>query len=388
MDEEFFSAYGDFVEIGTVKGFLKAAQLSPEQFAEMFPEQVQYLEQEYLTTAEKCSLTEELRISAQYRTYLLGLAAERRAAGERYLRQEMNFEEKFAIVEYWGRGYTQDCFVRIVENMLQRKQDVPFYYVRSIDGTEGSSVKYNYSANTTPLLFAESLFSNISYKSVADYAEGADGTVKPVLENRAYDKELFEAMERYLAEMCSVMDHIGLTEREQTERALFEFSLNYYAGHPEDEILADCLGPLTDAVAVNGELSQYAREINVNDMERISRGENAVYGSRDPALSYSRSTAEIQNRLDEIYQGKENLVCVGGSGDDIDEILDYAMVSTPEEEIKKLTDLAESVDTPALRDDVIKDAVSEQGEKVLKGEITPEEAADAIMQKVNIYLAE
>ena len=88
------------------------------------------------------------------------------------------------------------------------------------------------------------------------------------------------------------------------------------------------------------------------------------------------------------YQGKENLVCVGGSGDDIDEILDYAMVSTPEEEIKKLTDLAESVDTPALRDDVIKDAVSEQGEKVLKGEITPEEAADAIMQKVNIYLAE
>ncbi len=309
VDEEFFSAYGDFVEIGTVKGFLKAAQLSPEQFAEMFPEQAQYLEQEYLTTAEKCSLTEELRISAQYRTYLLGLAAERRAAGERYLRQEMNFEEKFAVVEYWGRGYTQDCFVRIVENMLQRKQDVPFYYVRSIDGTEGSSVKYNYSANTTPLLFAESLFSNISYKSVADYEEGADGTVKPVLENRAYDKELFEAMERYLAEMCSVMDHIGLTEREQTERALFEFSLNYYAGHPEDEILADCLGPLTDAVAVNGELSQYAREINVNDMERISRGENAVYGSRDPALSYSRSTAEIQNRLDEIYQGKENLFC-------------------------------------------------------------------------------
>ena len=64
------------------------------------------------------------------------------------------------------------------------------------------------------------------------------------------------------------------------------------------------------------------------------------------------------------------------------------MVPTPEEEIKKLTDLAESLDTPALRDDVIKDTVSEEGEKVLKGEITPEEAADAIMQKVNIYLAE
>ncbi len=307
VDEEFFSGYGDFVEIGTVKGFLKAAQLSPGQFAEMFPEQAQYLEQEYLTPAEKRSLTEELRISEDYHAYLLGLAAERRAVGERYLRQEMDFDEKFAVVEYWGRGYTQDCFVRMVENMLQRKQDVPFYYVRSIDGTEGSSVKHNYSANTTPLLFAESLFSNISYKSIADYAEGADGTVKPVLEDRAYDRELFDAMEQYLAEMCSVMDHIGLTDREQTERALFDFALNYYSGHPEDEILADCLGPLTDAVAVNGELSQYAREISVNDMERISRGENAVCGSRDSALSYARSTEEIRNRLEEIYQGKENL---------------------------------------------------------------------------------
>ncbi len=88
------------------------------------------------------------------------------------------------------------------------------------------------------------------------------------------------------------------------------------------------------------------------------------------------------------YEGKENLVCVGSFGDNMDETLDYAMVPTPEDEIKKLTELAKSLDTPAFRDDVIKDAVSEQGEKVLKGEITPEEAVDAIMHKVNIYLAE
>jgi len=88
------------------------------------------------------------------------------------------------------------------------------------------------------------------------------------------------------------------------------------------------------------------------------------------------------------YRDYESLVCVGSSGDNMDEVLDYAMSPTPEEEIKKFTDLAESLTTPALRDDVIKDVVSEQGEKVLKGEISPEEATEAIMQKVNIYLAE
>ncbi len=87
------------------------------------------------------------------------------------------------------------------------------------------------------------------------------------------------------------------------------------------------------------------------------------------------------------YAGKESLVGVAGGGD-MDEMLDYAMTPTPEEEIQKLTDLAESLTTPALQDDVIKEAVVEQGAKVLKGELSPEEGTDAIMQKVNIYLAE
>ena len=78
----------------------------------------------------------------------------------------------------------------------------------------------------------------------------------------------------------------------------------------------------------------------------------------------------------------------GGSGVNIDERLDYELVPTPEEEIQKLTSLVESLTVPALLDDVIKDSVIEQGAKVLKEEISPEEAAEAIMQKVNIYLAE
>lgn len=83
----------------------------------------------------------------------------------------------------------------------------------------------------------------------------------------------------------------------------------------------------------------------------------------------------------------DGLVGVGG-GINPDERLDYALVPTPEEEIRKLTSLAESLTVPALSDDVIKDSVIEQGAKVLKGEMSPEEATDAIMQKVNIYLAE
>lgn len=61
---------------------------------------------------------------------------------------------------------------------------------------------------------------------------------------------------------------------------------------------------------------------------------------------------------------------------------------TPEEAVAEMTELAESLTTPALKDQVIMDVVVEQGEKVLKGELSPEEGAAAIMQKASIYLAE
>ena len=87
------------------------------------------------------------------------------------------------------------------------------------------------------------------------------------------------------------------------------------------------------------------------------------------------------------YENTSSLVAVAG-GDEMDEMISYEMVPRTEEEIQKLTELAESLTVPALQDEVIKDAVTEQGEKVLKGELSPQEAAAAIMQKVNIYLAE
>ena len=56
---------------------------------------------------------ELIRLSAQnntkYKNLLLEKAKEERKIVNEYLIQEIDFSEKFAFVEYWGRGYTQDC---------------------------------------------------------------------------------------------------------------------------------------------------------------------------------------------------------------------------------------------------------------------------------------
>lgn len=92
---------------------------------------------------------------------------------------------------------------------------------------------------------------------------------------------------------------------------------------------------------------------------------------------------EYQNQ-----QGNESMTMVEGGGISEQESISFNMEPTPKEAIEKITDLAESLKTPAFCDDVIKDAVAEQGVKVLQGEIQPQEATNAIMQAVNIYLAE
>ncbi len=85
------------------------------------------------------------------------------------------------------------------------------------------------------------------------------------------------------------------------------------------------------------------------------------------------------------YEKEQNQIA---SHLDDGEVIEYTQEPTPEEEITRMTELVESLTTPSLQDDVIKQAVVEQGVKVLKGELAPEEGAAAIIQKVNIYLAE
>lgn len=59
-----------------------------------------------------------------------------------------------------------------------------------------------------------------------------------------------------------------------------------------------------------------------------------------------------------------------------------------ESELKVVKDWIGSLNTAALTDDVIKAAVEEQAQQCLTGEITAEQAAKSVIQKVNLYLSE
>lgn len=59
-----------------------------------------------------------------------------------------------------------------------------------------------------------------------------------------------------------------------------------------------------------------------------------------------------------------------------------------DEDISKFFTLVESLDTPALSDSIVKDAVLEESAACLMGEKSEEDACKAILQKVNLHLSE
>ena len=84
--------------------------------------------------------------------------------------------------------------------------------------------------------------------------------------------------------------------------------------------------------------------------------------------------------------GQEAGMSIVVSGDGKEAMLEVEWAT--KEELATLQQMIESLDTAALTDSVISEAVLEQAVECAKGNITAEEATSAVIQKVQIYLAE
>lgn len=73
---------------------------------------------------------------------------------------------------------------------------------------------------------------------------------------------------------------------------------------------------------------------------------------------------------------------------DGEEVYGMEYVNLTQEDVDKITKIIESLESPSMTNRVIQELVLEQGDKYLLGEQGLEETVDAILQKVNLYLAE
>lgn len=303
VDREFWEPYGSFGNITSKDKLLKAMDLTDRQFRKFFPavvlDGVNFTDKKVLN-----GLIDIFKKSESYNQYLMKKGAEERVLVSRYLEQEIDRTEKFAFVEYWGRGYTQDCFVRLWHDIVGEEVDVPYYYSRTVLPTIGHSVRYNFTTNNTAQFFMEGIFANMPYKSIEKY-QVVDGKVEPVIVPVPHDTSLFDSMQRLLPEFAYQYAKLPLHTPEDTDRMLYEFALNYYRNNLENEEFAEQIGGLVDSISLYGKKREFAPPFTMKMLDSFAskektRGMGSVTTSI--TMSVTRASEEVKRRYFEMYQ--------------------------------------------------------------------------------------
>ena len=303
VDSGFWEPYGNFHEIPSKKKLFKAMDLDERVFRDLFP----YIDPDAIDFDDRQefeSLVDIFKHSEDYNLFLLKKAAEERVLVEGYLRQEINAGENFAFVDYYGRGYTQDCFVNLWQHITGDKNaDVHFYYSRTVLPSAGHAIRYNFTTNETRHYFLESVLANMPYKSIEKY-EKVDGVIKPVIIPLSYDKELFEIMSNVLPKFAGRYAALPLKHPEDTDHLLNDFMMDYYPQNRTNEGFADFIGGMVDSVALYGQKRDFAPKLTEEMLDRLENEEigRTMMLTTDIAMSVTRSEPALQERYKKIYQ--------------------------------------------------------------------------------------
>lgn len=286
VDEEFFEIYGNFSGVRNFSKLLAALLIDEKTFDHFFPELC------YLKTTKRYSdqliadVSKKLKRSQAYQQHLLTVAEKQRGIVIDYFRQEINFDEPFAFVEYWGRGYTQDCLTRLLQVAAGHEIDDPMYYVRSIYPTIGHSIRYNYTCNTHSVVFAESIFANLPYKTIENY-KNTDGTIEPTFHPCENDKDMSQALETFLVRFARDFCSLNLEDESTTGHYLYDFGMAYFKPSTDDPILLNVFGSLKDAVALGERAEEYAPPVTFRTIINWMHGQS--YHTKSFEMSMKKS---------------------------------------------------------------------------------------------------
>ena len=299
LDDEFFTGFGNLGGVNSYSALLNALLLTDQEFSEMFPSLGDLKKAKVITAKQRNELAALFKVSPKYRRHILALAAQQRPIVEEYIRQETDFSEPFAFVEYWGRGYTQECHTRLLRHAAGDEGsdlNVPYYYVRSIYPSDPPNIRHNFSDDPASLIFVEALFANLPYKSVEAYTWENDRVV-PIIEPQDYYPLLHEALSRQLPRFAEFFAGLGAINLDALRQDLYRFSLSYLNAHPEDPILSQMLGRLKDSVTLYGKHREFAPAVSDTMLKDLASGQSVASQTSSVELTLARSTPEMTQKF-------------------------------------------------------------------------------------------
>ena len=294
--------YGNFARVNTFEKLLKAMNMDEETFRRLFPEFRELNESSTFTLPELQQIVDVLKVSPKFLDYILGIAKEQRVASCGYLAQEMDTTKPVSIVEYWGRGYTQENFTRLWQEIAGKDVPSTFYYSRSTLPSDEFNIRKNFTLNPSEQKFIEAIFANMPYKSIEKY-EQIDGKWVPEIKALDCDVALFDAMQEYLPRFATDYCALQFNDREAIGRCLIDFAITFYNENQDWDVFVEILAPAMDSVELYGKKCEYAKELTPRDIEALTKGtitRNQL--SKSQTMSVCRSSSEMQRKYRELFQ--------------------------------------------------------------------------------------
>lgn len=292
VDDETFGPFGNFVGMDSFNDLVKASWLQEDELLALFPEFEVLRDKKHLRGKVAENIRRVFASSEEYKKRILMLAAEKRRLVRQYLQQEIDFKESFAFVEFWGRGYTQDVFGRLLNDAANKEVVNPFYYVRSFTHDTRNSIRHNFISTQQNFAFFEPIFAATPYESIVDYQE-TDLGIEPIVKSK--DNDVHRIFSKGLLEFTK--DYISLDTKnyDYLDYSLANYSYQYQITTPTDQFVCNVFGELKDNISSYGEIKAYAPKINVKDLSSISSKEELEKLTSSISISLAKSDELTRN---------------------------------------------------------------------------------------------
>lgn len=288
VPDEVFGAFGSFAGARSIPALAKAARISEGRLLELVPAAAPF-GTEPLNKTQHAAVLGAMRQSSALRDHLMEIGRSDRALLQEYMRQNVDFDKPHAYVEYWGRGYTQDCLARVLTDLHGEPRPLPFYYARSIYSSDAISVRHDFTTQGFSMLGVEAVFANLPHGTVQGFREGEDGTIEPVVEARPFDEEIFQAAQSQLPAFARDFARTPFHDLDAVRREAFRFGLQHFGRNPGNRVYAHHIGRLQDAVELGASERPFAPALTWKDFLRLATGTPQTRVTRNMAMSLSRS---------------------------------------------------------------------------------------------------
>lgn len=302
IDETFWiSQGGNFSDIHSKEYMLKALYIDEETFKNLIPQvDLDLVDWEDKQPGQKVASI--VRKSKEYKDYLLRYAEKNRELPSRYLLQEIEFDKKYAFVEYWGRGYNQNCMTRLLSHATNKDQVSYYYYARSILPSDKNNIRYDMTNSDANISLFEPIFANMPYLSIEEYCE-EDGIIKPIIkENPCFDKNLYNSMGIILKRMAGDYGKAEFINGGKFDKELFDFMLRYSYENRHSLLIAENMGNLRYSMSMYGKIYEYAPAYTMEDLNAFLSGKARGDDTHSIQMSYGRAPDIVKEKYDNMYQ--------------------------------------------------------------------------------------